>query len=93
MAPITIYIFVLSLEPKITYFLWFILRLILRRKIAYVMLTSIPWEYVIFTSIPWEYVMPTSIPWEWWVVGTNLANIEPNRNSHDFNVHVINLLP
>lgn len=47
--------------------------LILRRKIAYVMLTSIPWE--------------------WWVVGTNLANIEPNRNSHDFNVHVINLLP
>lgn len=23
MAPITIYIFVLSLEPKITYFLWF----------------------------------------------------------------------
>lgn len=83
MAPITIYIFVLSLEPKITYFLWFILRLILRRKIAYVMLTS----------IPWEYVMPTSIPWEWWVVGTNLANIEPNRNSHDFNVHVINLLP
>lgn len=83
MAPITIYIFVLSLEPKITYFLWFILRLILRRKIAYVMLTS----------IPWEYVMPTSIPWEWWVVGTNLANIEPNRNSHDLNVHVINLLP
>lgn len=67
--------------------------LILRRKIAYVMLTSIPWEYVIFTSIPWECVMLTSIPWEWWVVGTNLANIEPNRNSHDFNVHVINLLP
>lgn len=83
MAPITIYIFVLSLEPKITYFLWFIIRLILRRKIAYVMLTS----------IPWEYVMPTSIPWEWWVVGTNLANIEPNRNSHDLNVQVINLMP
>lgn len=45
------------------------------------------------TSIPWEYVIFTSIPWEWWVVGTNLANIEPNRNSHDFNGHVINLLP
>lgn len=45
------------------------------------------------TSIPWECVMLTSIPWEWWVVGTNLANIEPNRNSHDLNVHVINLLP
>lgn len=30
-----------SLEPKITYFLMVSL---LRRKIAYVMLTSIPWE-------------------------------------------------
>lgn len=78
-----------QLPSTCLYYLWsqrsrtFYGFLILRRKIAYVMLTSIPWEYVIFTSIPWE----------WWVVGTNLANIEPNRNSHDFNVHVINLLP
>lgn len=78
-----------QLPSTYLYYLWsqrsrtFYGFLILRRKIAYVMLTSIPWEYVIFTSIPWE----------WWVVGTNLANIEPNRNSHDFNVHVINLLP
>lgn len=78
-----------QLPSTYLYYLWsqrsrtFYGFLILRRKIAYVMLTSIPWEYVTFTSIPWE----------WWVVGTNLANIEPNRNSHDFNVHVINLLP
>lgn len=36
------YIFVLSLEPKMTCFL--LLISLLRRKIAYVMLTSIPWE-------------------------------------------------
>lgn len=42
------YKFVLSLEPKITYFLMVSL---LRRKIAYVMLTSIPWEYVMHAHI------------------------------------------
>lgn len=41
-APIAMYIFVLSLEPKMTCFL--LLISLLRRKIAYVMLTSIPWE-------------------------------------------------
>lgn len=42
------YKFVLSLEPKITYFLMVSL---LRRKIANVMLTSIPWEYVMHAHI------------------------------------------
>lgn len=41
-APIAMYIFVLSLEPKMTCFL--LLISLLRRKIAYVMLTSIPRE-------------------------------------------------